>query len=121
MMKRPIASVLALLPLALVFTGCGPSKEEQAVSRALNRKKPGYARVVNFTDKPATLRVDGKDSLIAAPSAVSSAMPVGPASRSFGISIEKQEIEAGKADLATDQLVSVYAFNDAGKPATFLA
>jgi hypothetical protein len=61
MTRNPIRT--SLMVSAALLGGCsgsGQEKEQQAVARALNRKKPGYVRVLNLSASPAVIEHKGR-------------------------------------------------------------
>lgn len=55
-------SILAAGALAIMASACAPSKEDAAIERIKNRKRPGMVRLVNLTDQPLSLWVDAKSA-----------------------------------------------------------
>lgn len=102
-----LASIAAAV--GLLTSGCAPSKEEAAVNRLKNLKRPGFARLVNFSSSEATFVMDGVPMTIkAAPESVSSPTPAGAGNRKFGAKVGEKIIDAGAIEVSTDQLVSIY-------------
>ncbi len=46
----------------LALSGCGPSLQDQIIAKNRARPKPGWVRVVNFSDEALQLWIDGRSS-----------------------------------------------------------
>lgn len=57
---RLSAPIILLSSIALV-AGCGDSREQAAVARIMQRKDPGFIRLVNLTPSTSALKVNGKE------------------------------------------------------------
>lgn len=98
-------ATLASIAAGLLLTGVGcQSKEQAALDRQQSRKAPGHLRILNLTDKPATLTDNTRRPMNAniKPGEGGLMNPAGVGERSFTITVGDQKIDL-KTEIKSDE------------------